>query len=82
MRPAQQAIWRFIKTETSKRHGLLVVTIPSLQEQLKEAGFGAQAFMRGWVREERLKYDGGWFDEELGEAEAEEVQQIHLYRVI
>jgi len=81
-RPAQQTIWRFLKAETSKRCGLAVVTIPSLQEQLKEAGFGAQGFMRGWVRKERLRYDGGWFEEELGEEEEEEVKQIHLYRVI
>ncbi|RUO96074.1 hypothetical protein BC936DRAFT_142669 [Jimgerdemannia flammicorona] len=79
---AQQVIWRFLKSETAKRRGLVMVTLPSLQEQLKEAGLGTQKFMKGWVKEETLRYDGGWFEEELDEEEIEEVKQVHLYRVV
>ncbi|OAD07622.1 hypothetical protein MUCCIDRAFT_31223 [Mucor lusitanicus CBS 277.49] len=77
----QQQIWKFMRTETKKKSGLLLVTLPSLQEQLKEAGMSASKLMRGWVKEVQLDYDGGWF-EDLNDDELEEIKQVHLYRVV
>ncbi|GAN02913.1 conserved hypothetical protein [Mucor ambiguus] len=77
----QQQIWKFVRTETKKKSGLLLVTLPSLQEQLKEAGMSASKLMRGWVKEVKLDYDGGWF-QDLNDDELEEIKQVHLYRVV
>jgi chemotaxis methyl-accepting protein methylase len=79
--PAQQQIWKFVRTETKKKSGLLLVTLPSLQEQLKEAGLSANKLMKGWVKEVKLNYDGGWF-QELNDDELEEIKQVHLYKVL
>ncbi|KAG0176896.1 hypothetical protein DFQ29_005487 [Apophysomyces sp. BC1021] len=78
--PTQQQIWKFIRAETIKRPGLLLVTLPSLQEQLKEAGL-SQKLMRGWVKEIKLNYEGGWFQDQLNEDELDEIRQVHLYKV-
>ncbi|KAF7731840.1 hypothetical protein EC973_007671 [Apophysomyces ossiformis] len=78
--PTQQQIWKFIRAETIKRPGLLLVTLPSLQEQLKEAGL-SQKLMRGWVKEVKLDYEGGYFQDQLHEDELEEIKQVHLYKV-
>ena len=80
--PVQQEIWKFIRTETMKRKGLLLVTLPSLQEQLKEAGLPAIKLMRGWVKEVKLDYEGDWFQDELQDDELDEISQVHLYKVI
>ncbi|KAI7858471.1 hypothetical protein BDC45DRAFT_548491 [Circinella umbellata] len=80
--PVQQEIWKFIRTETMKRKGLLLVTLPSLQEQLKEAGLPANKLMRGWVKEIKLEYEGDWFQDELHDDELDEISQVHLYKVI
>ncbi|CEP20162.1 hypothetical protein [Parasitella parasitica] len=79
--PTQQKIWKFMRTETKKKPGSLLVTLPSLQEQLKETGMSASKLMRGWVKEVKLDYDGGWF-QELNDDELEEIKQVHLYRVV
>lgn len=79
--PVQQDIWKFIKAQTSQKPGLLLVTLPSLQEQLKEAGMSPQKQMKGWVKEVELDYEGGWF-EDINEDEIEEIKQVHLYKVI
>lgn len=79
--PIQQQIWKFVRTETKKKSGLLLVTLPSLQEQLKEAGLSANKLMKGWVKEVRLEYDGGWF-QDLNDDELEEIKQVHLYKVL
>ncbi|KAL7309677.1 hypothetical protein PS15m_010528 [Mucor circinelloides] len=79
--PTQQQIWKFVRAETKKKSGLLLVTLPSLQEQLKEAGMSASKLMRGWVKEVKLDYDGGWF-QDLNDDELEEIKQVHLYRVV
>ncbi|KAI8880609.1 hypothetical protein K501DRAFT_324900 [Backusella circina FSU 941] len=79
--PTQQNIWQFIRTETKKKTGLLLVTLPSLQEQLKEAGLSSAKLMRGWVKEVKLEYDAGWF-QELNEDDLEEIKQVHLYKVL
>lgn len=80
--PVQQEIWKFIQRETSKRSGLLLVTLPSLQEQLKEAGLPATKMMRGWVKEIKLDYESGWFQTELNDDEVDEIRAVHLYRVL
>lgn len=77
----QQQIWKFIRTETKKKPGLLLVTLPSLQEQLKSAGLSASKLMKGWVKEVKLTYDEGWF-QEINEDELEEIKQVHLYKVL
>lgn len=59
--PVQQQIWKFIRSETKKRSGLLLVTLPSLQEQLREANLSPTKLMKGWVKEIKLDYEGGWF---------------------
>jgi chemotaxis methyl-accepting protein methylase len=79
--PIQQQIWKFVRAETKKKSGLLLVTLPSLQEQLKEAGLSASKLMKGWVKEVKLDYDGGWF-QELNDDELEEIKQVHLYKVL
>ena len=79
--PIQQQIWKFVRTETKKKSGLLLVTLPSLQEQLKEAGLSANKLMKGWVKEVKLNYDGGWF-QDLNDDELEEIKQVHLYKVL
>jgi chemotaxis methyl-accepting protein methylase len=79
--PIQQQIWKFVRAETKKKSGLLLVTLPSLQEQLKEAGLSASKLMRGWVKEVKLDYDAGWF-QELNDDELEEIKQVHLYKVL
>lgn len=79
--PIQQQIWKFVRTETKKKSGLLLVTLPSLQEQLKEAGLSANKLMKGWVKEVKLEYDGGWF-QDLNDDELEEIKQVHLYKVL
>lgn len=79
--PVQQQIWKFVRAETKKKSGLLLVTLPSLQEQLKEAGLSANKLMKGWVKEVKLNYDGGWF-QELNDDELEEIKQVHLYKVL
>ncbi|KAI9498183.1 hypothetical protein BDB00DRAFT_755319 [Zychaea mexicana] len=78
----QQEIWKFIRAETMKRKGLLLVTLPSLQEQLKEAGLPAIKLMRGWVKEVKLDYEGQWFQDELNDDELDEISQVHMYKVI
>lgn len=78
----QQEIWKFIRNETMKRSGMLLVTLPSLQEQLKEAGLPAAKLMRGWVKEIKLNYEGGWFQSELNDDEIEEISLVHLYKVL
>lgn len=80
--PVQQEIWKFIQRETSKRSGLLLVTLPSLQEQLKEAGLPATKMMHGWVKEIKLDYESGWFQTELNDDEVDEIRAVHLYRVL
>lgn len=81
--PVQQEIWNFIRTETSKRPGLLLVTLPSLQDQLKEAGLSATKTMRGWVKEIKLDYENGeYFQAELNQDEIDEISQVHLYKVV
>ncbi|KAI8144043.1 hypothetical protein BJV82DRAFT_556879 [Fennellomyces sp. T-0311] len=80
--PVQQQIWKFIRAETMKRKGLLLVTLPSLQEQLKEAGLPAIKLMRGWVKEIKLDYEGQWFQDELNDDELDEISQVHMYKVI
>ncbi|KAI9006628.1 hypothetical protein CLU79DRAFT_723727 [Phycomyces nitens] len=80
--PVQQHIWKFIRSETIKKPGLLLVTLPSLQEQLKEAGLSAAKLMKGWVKEVKLDYEGGWFHDDLNEDEVDEIKQVHLYRVL
>ncbi|KAI7898300.1 uncharacterized protein BX663DRAFT_525355 [Cokeromyces recurvatus] len=77
----QQQIWKFIRTETKKKPGLLLVTLPSLQDQLKEAGLSASKLLRGWVKEVKLDYEAGWF-QELNEDELDEIKQVHLYKVM
>jgi hypothetical protein len=79
--PTQQNIWQFIRTETKKKSGLLLVTLPSLQEQLKEAGLSSAKLMRGWVKEVKLEYDAGWF-QDLNDDDLEEIKQVHLYKVL
>ncbi|ORZ14494.1 hypothetical protein BCR42DRAFT_329116 [Absidia repens] len=79
--PTQQEIWKYIRAQTSKKPGLLLVTLPSLQEQLKEAGLSPTKQMKGWVKEIKLDYDGGWF-EDINEDELEEIKQVHLYKVV
>lgn len=79
--PVQQQIWKFIRAETKKKPGLLIVTLPSLQEQLKEANMSASKLLRGWVKEVKLDYDAGWF-QELNDDELEEIKQVHLYKVL
>lgn len=77
----QQQIWKFIRTETKKKPGLLLVTLPSLQEQLKSAGLSASKLMKGWVKEVKLSYDQGYF-QEINEDELDEIKQVHLYKVL
>ncbi|CAO3664591.1 unnamed protein product [Rhizopus stolonifer] len=77
----QQKIWKFVRTETKKKPGMLLVTLPSLQEQLKSAGLSASKLMKGWVKEVKLNYDEGWF-QEISEDELEEIKEVHLYRVL
>ncbi|CAO3651613.1 unnamed protein product [Cunninghamella echinulata] len=79
--PIQQQIWQYIRTETKKKPGLLLVTLPSLKDQLKEAGLSPTKLMKGWVKEVKLSYDGGWF-EDINEDELEEIKQVHLYKII
>ncbi|KAI8088018.1 uncharacterized protein B0P05DRAFT_531145 [Gilbertella persicaria] len=79
--PIQQQIWKFIRAETKKKPGLLLVTLPSLQDQLKEAGLSANKLLKGWVKEVKLDYEGGWF-QEINEDELEEIKQVHLYKVV
>ncbi|CAO3590609.1 unnamed protein product [Absidia cylindrospora] len=79
--PTQQEIWKYIRAQTSKKSGLLLVTLPSLQEQLKDAGLSPTKQMKGWVKEIKLDYDGGWF-EDINEDELEEIKQVHLYKVV
>lgn len=79
--PVQQQIWKFIRSETKKKPGLLIVTLPSLQEQLKEANMSASKILRGWVKEVKLDYDAGWF-QELNDDELEEIKQVHMYKVL
>jgi hypothetical protein len=79
--PMQQQIWKFVRAETKKKPGLLLVTLPSLQDQLKEAGLSANKLMKGWVKEVKLEYDAGWF-QDLNDDELEEVKQVHLYKVL
>ncbi|KAI9314435.1 hypothetical protein BX666DRAFT_1966548 [Dichotomocladium elegans] len=80
--PVQQKIWRFIQAETKKKPGLLIVTLPSLQDQLREANLPVNKMMKGWVKEIKLNYEGGWFQEQLNEDEIDEIRQVHLYRVL
>ncbi|KAG1468752.1 hypothetical protein G6F56_003653 [Rhizopus delemar] len=77
----QQKIWKFVRTETKKKPGMLLVTLPSLQEQLKSAGLSASKLMKGWVKEVKLNYDEGWF-QEISEDELDEIKEVHLYRVL
>ncbi|CEI85924.1 hypothetical protein RMCBS344292_00373 [Rhizopus microsporus] len=77
----QQQIWKFIRAETKKKPGLLLVTLPSLQEQLKSAGLSASKLMKGWVKEVKLSYDQGYF-QEINEDELDEIKQVHLYKVL
>jgi hypothetical protein len=77
----QQKIWKFVRAETKKKPGLLIVTLPSLQEQLKEANMSASKLLRGWVKEVKLDYDAGWF-QELNDDELEEIKQVHMYKVL
>lgn len=79
--PIQQQIWKFVRTETKKKSGLLLVTLPALQDQLKEAGLSANKLMKGWVKEVKLNYEGGWF-QELNDDELDEIKQVHLYKVL
>ncbi|KAI8062267.1 S-adenosyl-L-methionine-dependent methyltransferase [Gongronella butleri] len=79
--PTQQKIWQFVRNETRKKSGLLLVTLPSLQEQLKEAGLSPNKLLKGWVKEVKLNYDGGWF-EHINDDELEEIQQVHVYKVL
>ncbi|KAI8976430.1 hypothetical protein BDB01DRAFT_853071 [Pilobolus umbonatus] len=79
--PVQQEIWKYIRQETKKKSGLLLVTLPSLQEQLKEAGLSPAKLLRGWVKEVRLDYEGGWF-QDITEDELEEAKQVHMYKVV
>ncbi|KAG2214437.1 uncharacterized protein EV154DRAFT_475513 [Mucor mucedo] len=79
--PMQQQIWKFVRAETKKKSGLLLVTLPALQDQLKEAGLSANKLMKGWVKEVKLNYDGGWF-QDLNDDELEEIKQVHLYKVL
>ncbi|KAI8394230.1 uncharacterized protein BYT42DRAFT_609961 [Radiomyces spectabilis] len=76
----QQKIWKYIRTETMKKPGLLLVTLPSLQEQLKEAGL-SQKLLKGWVKEVKLNYEAGWF-QDIHEDELEEIRQVHLYKIL
>ncbi|KAI7866887.1 hypothetical protein BDF14DRAFT_1875130 [Spinellus fusiger] len=78
----QQKIWKFIKSETAKKPGLLIVTLPSLQEQLKEAELSATKLMKGWVKEVKLDYSSGWFHDDLNEDELYEIKQVHMYKVL
>ncbi|ORX45330.1 hypothetical protein DM01DRAFT_1340140 [Hesseltinella vesiculosa] len=78
--PTQQAIWQFIRQETRKKPGLVLVTLPSLKDQLKEAGLSPTKFLKGWIKEIKLNYDGGWF-EDINDDELEEIQQVHMYKV-
>ncbi|OBZ81906.1 hypothetical protein A0J61_10045 [Choanephora cucurbitarum] len=77
----QQQIWKFIRAETKKKPGLLLVTLPSLQEQLKEASLSANKLLKGWVKEVKLDYEGGWF-QEINDDELDEIKQVHLYKVL
>ncbi|KAI9255321.1 S-adenosyl-L-methionine-dependent methyltransferase [Sporodiniella umbellata] len=77
----QQKIWKFIRTETKKKPGMILVTLPSLQEQLKSAGLSATNMLKGWVKELKLTHDGGWF-QELSDEELDDIKEVHLYKVL
>ncbi|GAB5585498.1 hypothetical protein Unana1_00398 [Umbelopsis nana] len=79
---AQKQIWRYIRKETSKKQGLLIVTLPSLQDQLKQAGLPVKKTLGGWVKQIKLDYSSHWFDSELSEDDIDEISQVHLYRVL
>lgn len=79
---AQKQIWRYIRKETSKKQGLLIVTLPSLQDQLKQAGLPVKKTLGGWVKETKLDYSSHWFESELSEDDVDEISQVHLYRVL
>ncbi|KAI8579129.1 hypothetical protein K450DRAFT_244026 [Umbelopsis ramanniana AG] len=78
----QKQIWRYIRKETSKKQGLLIVTLPSLQDQLKQAGLPVKKTLGGWVKQIKLDYSSHWFESELSEDDVDEISQVHLYRVI
>ena len=37
--------------------------------------------MKGWVKEVKLSYDQGYF-QEINEDELDEIKQVHLYKVL
>ncbi|KAG2174724.1 hypothetical protein INT43_005782 [Umbelopsis isabellina] len=79
---SQKQIWRYIRKETSKKQGLLIVTLPSLQDQLKQAGLPVKKTLGGWAKQVKLDYSGHWFETELSEDDIDEISQVHLYKVI
>lgn len=38
--------------------------------------------MKGWVKEIKLDYEGGWFQDQLHDDELDEISQVHLYKVL
>ncbi|XP_077587976.1 uncharacterized protein LOC144206720 [Stigmatopora nigra] len=66
--------WKFIM-QTLRKSGTLLVTVPSLHESLEPL---EEALPGGWVEEIPLNYDVF-----VGkDADPEDLQQIHLYRIL
>ncbi|KJE90988.1 hypothetical protein CAOG_002198 [Capsaspora owczarzaki ATCC 30864] len=74
----QQAIWRFLR-ESIRKKGALVISVPSLQEALEQAGLAGDKILDGWLEKVELAYplnDDGDPDEES------DALNVHMYTVL
>ncbi|KAG9300983.1 hypothetical protein G9A89_018935 [Geosiphon pyriformis] len=70
----QQHLWSFIRENT--RPSALLVTIPSLKEQLSDAS--SDIDLKNWVKEVKLKIPNDWI---LTEEDGDILSSVHLYWV-
>ncbi|XP_059579043.1 uncharacterized protein LOC102560588 [Alligator mississippiensis] len=71
----QARAWEFISQNVRKK-GLLLVTVPSLEESLSTLQMDIQ--LSQWVEEVQLDYDV-YMDKDI---DREALQQIHLYKIV
>ncbi|EFC44971.1 predicted protein [Naegleria gruberi] len=70
-----QAIWKILKSQFLIRKGLRIVTCPSIQQSLLDAGLSDILSIDGWLKEIPLAYPLDDNDEEMH-------TEIHLYEVL
>ncbi|OZJ02250.1 hypothetical protein BZG36_05035 [Bifiguratus adelaidae] len=68
----QREIWNYLKTETSKKPGAIIITIPALEEQLSAAGLPSDMTKR-WLFPVQMPTPS---------EDDEDLEHIHMYRVI